>query len=120
MRLVSELKRRNVFRMAVLYIVAAWLIMQVAEVLIALGNLPDWVGPAILAVLAIGFPIALVFSWVFEITPEGIALEKNVEAGTSIAHVTGRRMDFVVIALLSAAVLVFAWDKWGIPGPPAR
>ncbi len=120
MRLLTELKRRNVFRMAALYIVAAWLIMQVAEVLIALGNLPDWVGPAILAVLAIGFPIALVFSWVFEITSEGIALEKNVERGASITHVTGRRMDFVVIALLSAALLVFAWDKWGMPDPPAR
>ena len=66
MRLVSELRRRNVFRMAALYIVAAWLIMQVAEVLIGLANFPDWVGPATLAILAIGFPIALVFSWVYE------------------------------------------------------
>jgi TolB-like protein/Tfp pilus assembly protein PilF len=120
MRLLTELKRRNVFRMAALYIVAAWLIMQVAEVLVSLGNLPDWVGPAILAVLAIGFPIALVFSWVYEITPDGITLEKNIEAGASVTHITGRRMDFVVIALLSAALLVFAWDKWGLPEPPAR
>ena len=106
--------------MAVLYIVAAWLIMQVAEVLIALGNLPDWVGPAILAVLALGFPIAIVFSWIYEITPDGITLEKNVAADASITHVTGRRMDFVVIALLLAALLIFAWDKWGILEAPAR
>ena len=120
MGLVSELKRRNVFRMAALFVVAAWLIMQVAEVLIALGNLPHWVGPVILAILAIGFPIALIFSWIYEITPEGIALEKDVEPGQSITHVTGRRMDFIVIALLSAALLVFAWDKWRIPAAPAR
>lgn len=101
--------------MAALYIVAAWLIMQVAEVLIGLGNFPDWVGPATLAILAIGFPIALIFSWIYEITPEGITLEKDVEPGESITHITGRRMDFIVIALLSAALLLFAWDKWRIP-----
>ena len=60
MGLISELKRRNVLRMAVLYAVAAWLIMQVAEVIIGLANLPDWIGPAILGLLAIGFPIALI------------------------------------------------------------
>jgi hypothetical protein len=61
-RLVTELKRRNVFRMAALYLVAAWLVMQVAEVVIGLANLPDWLGPAILVLLAIGFPVALTFS----------------------------------------------------------
>jgi TolB-like protein/tetratricopeptide (TPR) repeat protein len=120
MSLVSELKRRNVFRIAALYIVAAWLIMQVTEVLMSLGNLPEWVGPATLAILAIGFPIALVFSWIYEITPEGIALERDVERGESITQLTGRRMDFIVIALLSAALLVFAWDKWRVPEAPAR
>jgi len=74
MGFVSELKRRNVFRMAVLYVVASWLIMQVAEVIIGLANLPDWVGPSILGLLAVGFPIALIFSWFYEITPEGISL----------------------------------------------
>ena len=62
MRLVSELKRRNVFRMAALYAVAAWLIAQVAEVLIDLAKLPDWIGVATRARLAVGFPIALAFS----------------------------------------------------------
>ena len=62
MNLFSELKRRNVFRMAVLYVVAGWLIMQVVGVLIDLGNLPEWVGPIILPLLVIGFPIALVLS----------------------------------------------------------
>ena len=60
MGLVSELRRRNVFRMAVLYAVAAWLVMQVAEVLIALANLPEWIGPVILGLLAVGFFISLI------------------------------------------------------------
>jgi serine/threonine-protein kinase len=103
--------------MAVLYVVAAWLIMQVAEVLIALAKLPDWIGPTTLMLLAIGFPIAVIVSWFYEITPEGISLEKDVESGESITHVTGRRLDFLVISLLCAAVILFAYDKWWIPAP---
>jgi TolB-like protein/Tfp pilus assembly protein PilF len=120
MRLISELRRRNVLRMAVLYVVAAWLIMQVAEVVIGLADLPDWIGKAILALLAIGFPIALIVSWFYELTPEGISLDKDVEAAESITHVRGRRMDFIVISMLCAAVLMFAYDKWWIGPPPEK
>jgi TolB-like protein len=116
-RLISEMKRRNVFRMALLYVVVAWLVMQVAEVVIGLANLPEWIGPAILAALAVGFPIALVISWFYEITPEGLALEKDVPEGASITHATGRRMDFIVIAVLSAGLILFAGDKWWPRGP---
>jgi TolB-like protein len=111
-RLISELKRRNVFRMAVLYVISAWLVMQVAEVIIGLAGLPDWSGKLVLAVLAIGFPIALVISWFYEITPEGLALEKDVPEGASITRATGRRMDFIVIAVLAAGLILFAGDKW--------
>ena len=117
MGLVSELRRRNVLRMAVLYALAAWLIMQVAEVTIGLANLPDWIGPAILIVLAIGFPLALLFSWFYEITPEGLTLEKDVSRHESITDITGRRIDLIVIALLCAAVFVLAFDKWWASGP---
>jgi len=120
MGFLSELKRRNVFRMAVLYFVASWLIMQVAEVVIALANLPAWVGPSVLALLAVGFPIALIFSWLYEITPEGISLEKEIDRGESITHVTGRRIDFLVISLLCAAVIIFAYDKWWAGEPPEK
>lgn len=112
MGLVSELKRRNVLRMAVLYVLAAWVIMQVAEVVIGLASLPPWIGSLVLMVLAIGFPIALVISWFYEITPEGLALEKDIAAEESITHVTGRRMDFIVIALLAAAVILFGVHTW--------
>ena len=117
MGLVSELRRRNVFRMVVLYAVAAWLIMQVAEVVVTLAALPTWSGQIVLALLAVGFPIALIFSWFYELTSEGISLEQDVPPGESITHVTGRRLDFLVISLLCAAVILFAYDKWWT-GPP--
>jgi len=120
MGLVSELRRRNVLRMLVLYVVAAWLIMQVAEVLIDLAKLPDWIGTTTLWLLAVGFPIALIFSWFYEITPEGISLEKDVDTADSITHVTGRRLDFIVISMLCAAVLLFAYDKWWTAAPPEQ
>ncbi len=120
MRLVSELRRRNVFRMAALYAVAAWLIMQVAEVIIDLAKLPDWIGTTTLWLLAVGFPIALIVSWFYELTPEGLSLEKDVDAAESITRVTGRRLDFIVISLLGAAVILFAYDKWWMSGPPEK
>ncbi len=117
MRLVSELKRRNVLRMAVLYGVAAWLIVQVAGVLIDLAKLPDWTGTTILWLLAVGFPIALTFSWFYALTPEGISLEKDIDPTASTTHVTGRRLDFIVISMLCAAVILFAYDKWWTAAP---
>ena len=93
--------------------------MQVAEVVIALANLPDWIGPTILTILTIGLPIALILSWFYELTPEGLTLEKDVTLGESTAHITGRRIDFVVIAMLVAGLMLFAWDKWW-PGDPVE
>jgi TolB-like protein len=106
--------------MALLYVITAWLIMQVAEVLMGLSVLPEWLGPAVLAMLAIGFPIALVLAWIYEFTPEGLRLESDLDSGRSIAHVTGRRIDFVIISVLTAAVVLFAYDKWWASAPPDR
>ena len=107
--------------MAALYAVSAWLVMQVAEVVSGLGGLPTWVGRATLAVLIIGFPIALVLSWFYELTPEGLQLETNVELESFRPSSAGRRFELIVMALLAAAVLVFAIDKWwlgkGIAAP---
>lgn len=117
MWLLSELRRRNVLRMAALYIVAAWLIMQVVEVVGGLATLPEWAGPATLGILALGLPIALLLSWFYELTPQGISLDRDVAPEDSIRHLSGRRLDFIVIALLSAALVIFAWDKWAEPAP---
>jgi TolB-like protein/Tfp pilus assembly protein PilF len=106
--------------MAALYAVIAWLLMQVADVIIGLAGLPEWVGQAALGILAVGFPIALACAWFYEITPEGLMLEKDVERSASITAVTGRRIDLIVIAVLTAAVIVFAVDKWWLrQGPEA-
>ena len=85
-----------------------------------LAKLPDQIGPITLALLAVGFPIAIIFSWFYELTPEGISLEKDVDPAESITHVTGRRLDFIVISLLCAAVVLFAYDKWWMGGPPEQ
>ncbi len=120
MGLISELRRRNVLRMAALYIVVAWLIMQVAEVFFTLGDLPGWTGRALLVVLGIGFPIALIVSWIYELTPEGISIDRDPRLGESRSRMVGRRLDFIVISLLSAALLVFAADKWWPRGSTVR
>jgi adenylate cyclase len=108
MGLVSELRRRNVFRMALLYLGAAWLIMQVVDLLIDRGPLPDSIGPITLTVLAIGLPIALIISWFYELTPEGISRDTDERPAESATGITGRRVDFVIISLLAAAALAFA------------
>lgn len=117
MSLISELRRRNVFRMAALYAVASWLIMQVADVLIALAGLPDWSGRVLLMVLACGFPLALVLSWFYELSPEGVSLEKDAESTTIATKDSGRRIDFIAISILCAALFFFAADKWWPRGP---
>jgi TolB-like protein len=120
MSLFTELKRRNVFRMALLYLGAAWLVMQVVDLLIDRGPLPESLGPITLTVLAIGLPIALLLSWFYEVTPDGILLDEIAVAREGTVPSTGRTVDFVVIAVLTAAVLLFAWDKWYPDEAPAR
>jgi TolB-like protein/Flp pilus assembly protein TadD len=104
MSLFSELKRRNVFRVALLYLVASWLIIQVADVGVSLLGLPDWTGRLVFLLLLIGLPLVVVFSWAYEITPEGLKREKEVERDESITHETARKLNTAVIVLLLIAV----------------
>ena len=84
MSLISELKRRNVMRVALLYLVAGWVILQVAELLAGVLKLPDWTSRLVLVLLALGFPLALIFSWAYELTPEGLKREHEVDRNQSI------------------------------------
>src|SRR5436309_6722875 len=86
----AELKRRNVYKVAVAYAVVAWLIIQAASILLPTFDAPSWAMKVIVLVLVLGFPAALVLSWAFEITPEGIVRETDVGPGESISHHTGR------------------------------
>ena len=119
MKLWSELRRRNVLRMAALYLVTSWLILQITEVLSGLIGVPDWVGPLVLAMLVIGLPIVLVISWFFEITESGISRDPADVKAAPAGGLTGRQLDFIIISILAAAILVFAWLAWW-PETPAE
>src|ERR1700730_18565633 len=103
----AELKRRNVYKIAVAYAVVAWLTIQAASIFLPAFNAPQWAMQVVILVLVIGFPIALAFSWAFEITSEGIKLESEVEPNQSIARRTGRKIVAVTIALAVVAAGLF-------------
>jgi adenylate cyclase len=108
----SELKRRNVVRAAGLYLVGAWLLTQVASTVLPMFGAPDWLPRSIVVLLAIGFIPALIFSWVFELTPQGLKRDEDVPPEQSIAPQTGRRMNRMIIAVLVIALAYFAVDKF--------
>ncbi len=112
MSIFEELRRRNVFRVGIAYVVVGWLVTQVLEVVLESFGSPDWVMKTVLVVLAAGLPIALIFAWAFEMTPEGIKKEKDVDRSQSITQKTGRKLDFAIIFILLAALGYFAWDKF--------
>ena len=105
----TELKRRNVYKVAVAYAVAAWLLIQAASILFPTFDAPPWLMQIFVVILAIGFPAALVFSWAFEITPEGIVRESEVEHGKPITRRPGRKIVAmtVVLAIFATGLLIF-------------
>ncbi|HSU86769.1 MAG TPA: hypothetical protein VLI42_08560, partial [Chthoniobacterales bacterium] len=112
----AELKRRNVIRMAGLYLVGAWLLTQVASTILPMFGAPEWLPRTIVLLLAIGFVPALIFSWVFELTPQGLKRDEEVAPEQSIGPQTGRRMDRMIIVVLLLALGYLAFDKFAL-GP---
>src|SRR6266576_390094 len=108
----SELKRRNVIRAAGLYLVGAWLLTQVASTVLPMFGAPDWLPRSIVILLVIGFVPTLIFSWVFELTPQGLKRDEDVPIEQSIAPQTARRMNRLIIGVLVLAVAYFAVDKF--------
>ena len=108
----TELKRRNVIRMAGLYLVGAWLLTQVASTILPMFGAPDWLPRSIVLLLGIGFIPALIFSWIFELTPEGLKRDEEVPIEKSIAPQTARKMDRMIIVVLLLALTYFAFDKF--------
>ena len=115
MSLFAELKRRNVFRVGIAYIVLAWLLLQVGDTLAPALHLPEWINSALAFFLILGFPLAIFFAWAFEMTPEGLKLEKDVDRDASITPRTGRKLDRTIIALLVVAVSYFGWQYFDKP-----
>ena len=107
----GELKRRNVFRVGIAYAITSWLLIQVSDILFESIGAPPWVMLAMFIVLAAGFVIALIFAWAFEMTPEGVKKEKDVDRSQSIAPQTGRKLDFTIFAVMAIALAYFIWES---------
>ena len=111
MSLFEELNRRNVFKVAVFYVVASWLVLQVAELLFDALDLPGAWLRLVLALLILGMPLVLVFAWMFELTPEGVKREKDVDRSQSITQETGKRINLVIVVLLVLAIAMVGLDR---------
>jgi TolB-like protein len=112
MSFFAELRRRNVVKVGIAYVVASWLLLQLTEVLAELLELNTDVGKIVIILLIVGFVPALIFAWAFEMTPEGIKREHEVDRSSSIANQTGRKLDFAIIAILVVALGYFVFDKF--------
>jgi len=110
---VTEIKRRNVFRVGVAYTVVAWVIAQALDLAADNFAAPDWVMKLSLAVLVAGLPVALILAWAFELTPEGVKKTEDVPVTESITPRTGRRINYVITTALVLALAFIAWDKLG-------
>jgi TolB-like protein/lipoprotein NlpI len=115
--LFQELKRRNVFRVAIAYLITSWLLLQVADVVLSNIGTPEWIFKVILLVLGLGFPLALLLAWAFELTPEGLKKEKDVDRSASITHVTGKKIEYFTIAGLALVVVFFLVKEFVITAP---
>ena len=119
MNFFAELRRRNVFKVGIAYLVASWLLLQLTEVLTELLEIGPEAGKIVIVLLIIGFVPALIFAWAFEMTPEGIKREYEVDRSQSITNKTGHKLDRTIIVVLILALCYFAYDKWLISPPTA-
>jgi len=110
--LFTELRRRNVFRAGAFYLATAWLLAQVVTQILPVFDTPSWLLRWVIAVLAVGFPFWIAFAWFYELTPEGIKRESEVEPHESITHQTGRKLDFAIIGVLAVAVVLLVTDRF--------
>lgn len=111
MSLFKELKRRSVFKVATVYIIVGWLIMQAGEVMGPALHLPGWVDSMLAFFLILGLPLALIFAWAFEMTPEGLKMEKDIDDSQSFVRATGKKLNYTIVALLAVALVYFVWES---------
>ena len=112
MSFFDELNRRNVFKVGIAYAVASWLVLQIVDLVLDNINAPDWVMQVFMLGLAVGFPFAIIVAWAFELTPDGVKLEKNVDRSQSIARYTGRQLNRGIIMILSVAVVFLLTERF--------
>ncbi|TFG40043.1 MAG: hypothetical protein E4H42_04950 [Chromatiales bacterium] len=112
----AELKRRNVYRVGIAYVVVGWLALQALDIVVPIMHAPEWFSQLVLVLLVIGLPFALIFAWAFEMTPEGLKREKDVDRSTSITHETGQTLNRIIIGVLVVAVVGLLIDRLVLNG----
>jgi TolB-like protein len=112
MSFIKELKRRNVIRVGIGYAVVAWLMIEISATTFPMLQLPSWTATFVMVLLLMGFPVALIFAWAYEMTPEGLKKEKDVVRSESITHITGRKLDFLIISVLAVALVLIAVERF--------
>ena len=116
----DELKRRNVVRVGIAYLVVGWIVFQIGEVMFPTFGTPDWVFKTIILVIAVGFPFALIFAWAFELTPEGVKKTGDVNVAASVTATTGKKLNYIIIAALVIALGYFVWERQVPTDSPAH
>jgi TolB-like protein/Tfp pilus assembly protein PilF len=116
----GELRRRNVYKVGIAYAIVAWLLIQGADIVSPHLRLPEWTVPFVIILLSIGFPVALILAWAYEVTPDGIKLTKEVPRAQSITRLTGKKLNYIVTGLLILAVAYIIFDKVYIDRRPVE
>jgi len=117
MSFFEELKRRNVFRVGVAYAISAWVLLQFVDLVLENIQAPDWIMKVFMLGLAIGFPLAIFFAWAFEMTPDGVKREKDVDRSQSVTSTTSRKLDRGIILVLILAVAFLLYKQLDSPSP---
>ena len=112
MSFFSELKRRNVIRVGIAYTVAAWVLLQVIDLVLENIDAPGWVMKVFMLIVAVGFPVSVIIAWAYELTPEGIKRESEIDRSQSVTHSTGRKLDRIVIGFLLLAVVLLLFNPF--------
>lgn len=107
----AELKRRNVVKVALAYGIVGWLLIEVSSTVFPVVQLPDWTVTLVIMLVLLGYPLALILSWAFELTPDGIKSTKTIESTESITHATGRKLDFLIIGVMGLAIIFLLIDN---------
>lgn len=116
MSIFNELKRRNVFKVGIAYVIVAWLVAQVLQLVFESFGTPSWAIKTVLVLLATGLPFALFFAWAFELTPDGLKREEDIDRSQSIAPQTGKKLNRTITAVMALALAYFAYDKFVLSG----
>ncbi|MDH3549590.1 MAG: hypothetical protein OEQ16_09605 [Gammaproteobacteria bacterium] len=119
-RFIDELKRRNVVRVGVAYLVVGWLVFQVGEIMFPTFGAPEWVFKSLILLIVLGFPFALLFAWAFELTPEGVKKTEEVDASASITPNTGKKLNAITMVALVLALTYFIWDRQSHEDAPGQ